>query len=79
MVKKSWKKVKAKSSWAKSNFGMSKSNVQLLFTLLTATQFFLLGWFHSLLATFLGSYLTGLPSLTSWSIQGNFTAFCYNI
>ena len=39
--------------------------------LLTATHFFTLAWFHSLLVTLLGRYPLILASLTSWVLQGN--------
>ena len=59
---------------------MSKysSDAQLLSALLTATHFFLLNWFHSLLADFLSRLCTALASVTSLSLQGNFNfkAFC---
>jgi hypothetical protein len=65
---------------------MSKwsTDLQLLFfflIFLTATNFFLLSWFHSLLAAFLSRYTMALASLTSWSLQGKFsvTASCVNI
>jgi hypothetical protein len=41
-------------------------------SLLTATNCFLLGWFHSLLAAFLNMYPMALASLTALSLQGNF-------
>ena len=50
-------------------------------SLLTATRFFLLGLFHSLLAAFLGRHPVALASLTSWGPQVNFsfTASCSNV
>ena len=61
---------------------MSKysSDLQLLSALLTAAHFFFFGWFHYLLAAFLGRYPMALTSLPSWSLHGNpgftFTASC---
>jgi hypothetical protein len=51
-------------------------------SLLTATNFFLLGWFHYLLAAFLSRYPMVLASQTSWGLlQGNFnvTDSCFNV
>ena len=52
---------------------MSKcsSDLQLHSALLTATHFFLLDFFHSLLAVFLGRYPTTLASTIVWGLQGN--------
>jgi len=41
-------------------------------SLLTATNFFLPGWFYFLLAAFLSKELTALTSQTSWGLLGNF-------
>lgn len=48
------------------------SDLQLLSYLLAATNYFLLGWFRSLLAAFLNRYPTALASGTSWGLQGSF-------
>ena len=40
-------------------------------TTLSFVDFFLLGWFYSLLAALLGRYPMTLASLTSWVLQGN--------
>jgi hypothetical protein len=41
------------------------------FSLLTATHFFFLGWFHSQLTALLKRFSTALVLLTSWGLQGN--------
>ena len=38
-------------------------------SLMTAKHLLLLGWFHSLLATFLSRYSKAVASLTSWHLQ----------
>ena len=76
-------KARSKASWANSKLyiSMSKcsSDLQLFSALLTATNFFLLGWFHSLLAAFFRRY--SLAFQTSWGLQGNFNfaASCSNV
>jgi hypothetical protein len=72
LVRKYWTKARVKSALQTPNtvspYLMSKCSLdlQLLSTLLTATQLFLLDWFHTPLAAFLGRYLMTLPSSTSW-------------
>jgi hypothetical protein len=52
-------------------------------TLLTAAYFFLLVWFHSLLAALLGNYPMALATPTYWGLQGNpgfiFTVPCNGV
>lgn len=50
---------------------MSKcsSDLKLLSALLTAVHFFLLGWFHPLLAGFLRKYLMALASPIFWGLH----------
>jgi hypothetical protein len=69
-VRKSWSKERANTSWADSKLYISMSDPQLLSALLTAMQFFLLGWFPSWLAAFLGRQPMALVSLPSLGLQG---------
>ena len=48
--------------------------LKLLFALMDATHFFLLGWFHSLLTAFLGRYSVALAFLIFCGLQGNFNS-----
>jgi hypothetical protein len=71
-VRKYWTKARLKTSWANAKLWISMADVTLLLALLTITQFILLDWFYSLLATFLDKYPMVLACLTSWGLQGNF-------
>jgi hypothetical protein len=70
-----------KNSWANSKLCISMSDVQLFSALFDATHFFLLHWFHFLLAAILGRYPKVLASLIFWDLQGNFnfTDSCSNV
>jgi hypothetical protein len=46
-------------------------------TLLTATNFFLIAQFHSLVAAFLSRYHRALATPTSWAFQGNFNSYSF--
>jgi hypothetical protein len=78
-VRKYWAKARPKASWSNFKLSMSmfmskdSSDLQLLSSLLTATNFPFLGWFYSLLAAFLSRYPMALTSRTSWGLQGNFS------
>jgi hypothetical protein len=41
------------------------------FSFVDCDIFFLLGWYHSLMAPLIGRYPMGLASTTSWGLQGN--------
>jgi hypothetical protein len=73
-------KARQETSWTKSKLYISMFDVKVVFrsptpfsSLLTATNFFLLGCFHFLLAAFLSRLLMALASQTSWGFQGNST------
>ena len=69
-----WTKARWKTSWANTKVYISMSGIkalQLLPALLTARCFFLLNWFHFLLAAFLSRYPMTWASLISWGLQGN--------
>jgi hypothetical protein len=68
-------KARQETSWTNSKFYISMADVKAVFrspspfsSLLTATNFFLLGRFYSLLAAFLGRYPTMLVSLAFWAL-----------
>jgi hypothetical protein len=75
----------AKSSWLNSKFCISMSDVKALFKsptpfiFLTATHFFLLSCFYSLLAAFLSMYPLALTSPTSWGLQSNHPDFTITV
>ena len=87
MVKIPPAKAQLQTNWANSKLQISISGIKALFRspipfilvdycwqiwYSAGTNFTLLGWFHSLLAVFLGKNPTSLTSLTSSGIQGNF-------
>lgn len=76
-----WTKARPKTSWSNSKLYVSMFNAKVVFRTLApfilvdccwqiwhsaVTNFILLSWFHSLLATFLGRYPMALISLTLW-------------
>ena len=75
IVRKYWTKAKPKASWANSQLCIFMSDVkgstdlQLISSMLTATQFFHLDWFDFLLAAFPRRYPRVLAPLTSWGLQ----------
>jgi hypothetical protein len=75
IVKKYWTKQDRKQGkfQTASLYLMSKhsSDFQRLSSLFTITYFFLLGWFHFLLAAFLRRHPMTLASPTFWGLQGN--------
>ena len=88
MARNYWTKTRPKNKQSYSKFLISVSDVKTFlrfsnpFILVdccwqiwhsAATNFILLGWFHSLFASFLGRYPTALISLASWLFKATLT------